>query len=63
MTEKLFTFKQFIDKNTLIDRWPFTEGGLRSLYRRREINNLAHAFVKVGTRILIDEDKFYNKSD
>ena len=61
MSEKLLTFKQFIDKNSALDRWPFTLGGLRSLYRRRDTNELAHAFVKVGKRILVDEDKFYKK--
>jgi hypothetical protein len=59
----LLTFKQFIEKNKRLDRWPFTESNLRSLYRRRLSNGLEKAFVKIGCRILVDEDKFYSGTE
>ena len=59
MKNNLLTFKQFIEKNKAIKRWPFTEGSLRSIYRRRDNNGMEKAFTKVTSRILVDEEKFY----
>lgn len=61
MNEKIFTFHQFIEKNKNLDRWPHNINTLRSIYRRRETNDMEKAFIKIGRRILIDEDKFYSR--
>lgn len=55
----LMTLQQLIDKNIAIERWPFNILNLRSLHFRRKSNGLSEAFLKVGNRVLVDEDKFY----
>jgi len=61
MNKALLTIKQFVDKNIEINRWPNTEANVRSLYRRKEVHQLEDAFVKIGGRILVDEERFYNR--
>lgn len=39
------------------DRYPDNETKLRHLYRNRDRNGLAPAFVKVGSRVLFDPER------
>ena len=41
----------------------FTEGGMRWLLFHREANGLKKAVVRVGRRLLIDEEKFFGWID
>ena len=61
MVRELLTIKQFIEKNQSIQRWPFTEGALRSIYRRRHRYAMDGAFKKIFGRIMVDEEKFYKR--
>jgi hypothetical protein len=51
------TVKQFSEKHPA-----FTNGGLRSLIFNEESNGLAKAgaIVRIGRRVLIDEEKFFS---
>jgi hypothetical protein len=51
---RLHTVQQFCQEHAA-----FTIGGLRWLLFHRETNGLASAVVKLGRRVLIDEDKFF----
>lgn len=51
---RLHTVQQFCQAHPA-----FTPGGLRWLLFNRDINGLERAVVKVGRRVLIDEDKFF----
>ena len=57
----LLTFKQFIEKNTKMGRWPFTVGSLRAIYRRRVEREMEDAFLKIGNRLFVNEKKFYKR--
>ena len=50
----LRTVKQFCQENPA-----FSEGSMRWLLFNRESSGLDQAVVKVGSRVLIDVDKFY----
>lgn len=52
----LLTVNQFSDKH-----FAFTKGGLRSLIFNEEHNGLtkAGAIVRIGRKVLIDEEKFF----
>jgi hypothetical protein len=50
----LRTVKQFCQHHPA-----FTEGGIRWLLFNRELNGLQKAVVKIGRRLLIDEDAFF----
>lgn len=54
----LQTVKQFCETHPA-----FTPGGLRWLLFNRDINGLERAVVKVGRRVLIDKDKFFDWLD
>jgi hypothetical protein len=51
---RLLTVSQFCDQNPA-----FTQGGLRWLLFHRETNGLKNAGLRVGRRLLIDEDAFF----
>jgi hypothetical protein len=51
---RLHTVQQFCQAHPA-----FTPGGLRWLLFHRETNGLKCAIVRVGRRLLIDEDKFF----
>ncbi len=42
--------------------WP-SQGGLRHLIFNEKTNGFASAFKRVGRRVLIDEDEFFNCVD
>jgi hypothetical protein len=54
----LLTVQQFCQRHQA-----FTPGGLRWLLFHRETNGLAKAVLKVGRRILLDEDAFFTWLD
>ncbi len=51
---QMLTLKQFAEKNP----WP-NECTLRNLYYKRKTNGLEKAFIKVGRRIIVDEEVFF----
>lgn len=51
---KMITVKQFCE----LYPWP-TESGIRSYIYRAEELEMTEAFVRVGRRVLIDVDKFF----
>jgi hypothetical protein len=53
-TRRLFTVSQFIERHP----W-CTKGGMRHFLFYRESNGLDKAILKIGKRLLIDEDKFF----
>jgi len=57
MNPKYFTVRQFADGHTA-----FTKGGLRALIFNEKTNGLADsgAIVRVGRKVLIDEEKFFS---
>jgi hypothetical protein len=54
-TRPLATVPQFSQKHPA-----FTIGSLRWLLFHRETNGLNKAVVKIGRRVLIDEDRFFD---
>lgn len=52
---QLLTLKQFAEKNP----WP-NESTLRNLYYKRKSNGLDKSFIKVGKRIIVDEEVFFS---
>jgi hypothetical protein len=54
----LHTVQQFSQKHPA-----FTPGSLRWLLFHRETNGLARAVLKVGRRVLLDEDAFFTWLD
>lgn len=51
---QFLTLEQFAQKNP----WP-QESTLRNLYYKRKSNGLEKAFIKVGRRIIVDEEMFF----
>lgn len=50
----MLTLKQFAEKNP----WP-NESTLRNLYYKRKVNGMEMAFKKIGRRIIVDEEVFF----
>jgi hypothetical protein len=55
---RLRTVRQFCQENPA-----FTIGSIRWLLFHRQTNGLEHAVIKIGRRLLIDEDKFFTWLD
>ena len=55
---QLHTVRQFCQENPA-----FTPGSLRWLLFHRQTNGLERAVIKIGRRILIDTDKFFEWLD
>ena len=55
---RLFTFKQFAQRHPA-----FSESSLRWMRFNQEENDFARAFIKVGSRVLIDEVDFFEAID
>lgn len=53
-TPNLYTVKQFIEKHPA-----FTHGGMRHLIFKEHKNGFATCIVRIGRRVLIIEDKFF----
>lgn len=55
----MFTIEGFAKKNAELGQWPGEDTIIWNLRMRSEKNGLADAFVTVGGRVLVDEEKFY----
>ena len=55
----LFTLRNFASKHP----GAFTEPSLRWLAFNRDHNGFADAFIKVGRRIFVDENRFFDAID
>ncbi len=55
----LETLKQFVETNAKSRLYPDTEWSARGLFRYRKALGLEDAFVKVGSRILVNRSVFY----
>lgn len=55
----LFTIQKFAQKNRERGTWPYFTGSLYALRDAAPQNGFGNAFVKIGGRILIDEEKFW----
>lgn len=58
-TKKLYTVKNFALKNKEQGCWPDTEPSIWAMKAGVPENGLEEAFIKVGRRVLIDGDKFF----
>jgi hypothetical protein len=58
-TSKKYTVKNFALKNRESGAWPNSESAIWALKARASENGFSEAFIHVGRRVLIDEDKFW----
>lgn len=58
-SSKKFTVKGFALKNRESGAWPNSESAIWALKARAAENGFGHAFVHVGRRVLVDEQKFW----
>ena len=58
-SSKKFTVKNFALKNRESGSWPSSESAIWALKAKSSENGLDEAFIHVGRRVLIDEDKFW----
>lgn len=56
---KLFTVKNFAKKNAEAGAWPGSESAIWALRAGSPINGFGAAFITVGRRVLINEEKFW----
>lgn len=54
-----FTVKGFTKKNKEHGHWPDSESSIWALRARSPDNGFGEAFVTIGRRVLINEDKFW----
>lgn len=59
MTNKKYTVKNFALKNREEGTWPDSEHSIWALKAGSPTNGFSKAFIQVGRRVLIDEDKFW----
>ncbi|HEY3658933.1 MAG TPA: hypothetical protein VGL34_28520 [Steroidobacteraceae bacterium] len=55
----LETINQFADTNAKANLYPSTRWAVRGMLRYREAHGITEAFVRVGRRVLIDRQRFY----
>lgn len=53
------TIKEFALKNKNQGLWPNSEAALYAMRQNAPQNGFGEVFLKVGRRVLIDEDKFW----
>ena len=58
-SSKKFTVKSFALKNRESGAWPNSESAIWALKARAPENGFGEAFIHVGRRVLVDEDKFW----
>ena len=58
-SSKKFTVKSFALKNREVGTWPSSESAIWALKARSAENGFSEAFIHVGRRVLVDEDKFW----
>lgn len=57
--KKLYTIKQFAEKNKALGCWPDTESAIRGIRYKNYSGVFNDAFITLYGRVLIDEEKFY----
>jgi hypothetical protein len=55
----IFTVKEFALKNLKNGTWPSSEHAIWALRAGSPQNGFGNAFITVGRRVLIDEDRFW----
>lgn len=60
MENNYYTVKEFAAKNRENGRWPTSEASIRFIKSKSHEKGFEKAFIKVGGRVLIDEEIFYN---
>ncbi len=58
-TEKFFTVKIFAQRNKEQGTWPSSEAAIWALRAGSPKNGFGKAFISVGRRVLINEEKFW----
>ena len=58
VVKKFFTVKNFANKNREQRSWPDSESAIWALRANSPCNGFGEAFITVGRRVLIDEEKF-----
>jgi len=56
---KFFTVKNFAKKNKEVGIWPGSEPTIWALRANSNINGFSKAFLSIGRRVLINEEKFW----
>ena len=59
VAHRFFTVKKFAKKNTDAGVWPSSESAIWALRAGAPQNGFGDAFLKVGRRVLVAEDKFW----
>lgn len=59
VSDKFFTIKNFAKKNRGTGTWPSSESAIWALRAKSSKNGFGDAFVTIGRRVLIDEEKFW----
>lgn len=57
--EKFFTVKKFAEKNEIQGTWPRSEAAIWALRAGSPKNGFGKAFISIGRRVLINEEKFW----
>lgn len=57
------TVKDFVKENQELNRYPNTEGTVWNIRQKMCKKGLEKAFVKMGRRVLIDENEFWKALD
>ncbi len=63
VAKRCFTVKKFAIKNKASDTWPDSESAIWALRAGSPQNGFGQAFLCVGRRVLIDEEKFWEAID
>lgn len=58
-SKKCFTVKKFAIKNQAAGTWPDSESAIWALRAGSPQNGFGNAFITIGRRVLIDEDRFW----
>lgn len=58
ISKRLFTVKNFAKKNREQGSWPNSESAIWALRAESPDNGFGEAFISIGRRVLIDEEKF-----
>lgn len=56
---KFFTVKKFATRNQELGTWPCSEAAIWALRAGAPENGFGKAFINVGRRVLINEEKFW----
>lgn len=59
VAKRFFTVRKFADKNKEQGCWPDSDSAIWALRAGSPDNGFGEAFVTIGRRVLIDEEKFW----